>query len=90
MSKIALNKPVFDSVVAQALEANSGLQASKFHSTINKTNLNSIKQQLQALKELDSLLTEYHHLLEHDLQKLSQTGDQLVGYDAKLAAALLK
>mgnify|MGYP001233681635 FL=1 len=86
MSKIELNKPVFDATVSQLQDANRELSTPKFDPNINKTTLKSIKEQLDTFKELDRVLQEYQDLLELDTLTLIDTGNKLVERDTQIAS----
>lgn len=88
MSKVELNKEVFDATVAKVVEANEQLQAGKFQTTISATNLKSIQQQVKAMKQLDEIITAYYQLLSNDVQILHQTAEQLTSLDHHLASSM--
>lgn len=87
MSKIELNKEVFDATVAKVMETSEQLQAGEFQATISKTSLKSIQQQVQAMKQLDEIITSYYQLLSNDVRLLQKTADQLTALDQKLATS---
>lgn len=90
MSKIELNKPVFDATLTQAQEASNQLKNTAFQPSISKTKLKSIEHQLNVLKELEKAITQYQQLLEYDLQVLKNTGIQLAERDTDIAISMKK
>lgn len=91
MGKVSINKVVFDSVVNDIKSAAADLKGLKVSDkSLEKTDLQSIKQQLVVIKDFQKALDSYVELLEIDLEKLTTVGNEMVTQDERLGSALIK
>ncbi|QUW20796.1 TIGR04197 family type VII secretion effector [Sporosarcina sp. Marseille-Q4063] len=91
MSKVSINKVVFDSTVKSAMSSVSDLKGIKIKSkSLKKTDLQSMQQQLEVIKEFQKVVDTYIELLEVDLEKLTVVGNEMVVQDERLGAAIMK
>ena len=87
MGKVSLNKEVFDSTIKNVTSAVSNLKGTKINDkTFKQTDLKSMKQQLEVLREFQKVLDSYIDLMEIDLEKLKTVGDEMVKQDEEIGA----
>lgn len=87
MGKVSLNKEVFDSTIKSVTSAVSNLKGTKMNDkTFKQTDLKSMKQQLEVLREFQKVLDSYIDLIEIDLEKLKTVGDEMVKQDEEIGA----
>lgn len=88
MDRISINKTVFDSTVKDAKSAAADLKGIRISDkSLETTDLQSVKKQLEAIKEFQKVLDSYSELLEVDLEKLMTVGNEMVTQDENLGAA---
>ncbi|MGG0656638.1 TIGR04197 family type VII secretion effector [Rummeliibacillus pycnus] len=91
MGEVSINQSVFNSMVSHAKTARTDLEGVKaINFTLKDTDLKSIKEQLNVIKDFQNALTLYNKLLETDLNKLQAIGDSMVQQDEQLANLIKK
>lgn len=82
MGEIAINQTVFRAVLSQADSTRSTLEGIKpVKITLQQTDLKSMREQLEIVGKLQNTLKLYSALLDADLRKLEQLGDEMVQQD---------
>ncbi|MED4934789.1 TIGR04197 family type VII secretion effector [Heyndrickxia coagulans] len=82
MGEIAINQTVFRAVLSQADSTRSTLEGIKpVKITLQQTDLKSMREQLEIVGKLQNTLKLYSALLDADLRKLEQLGNEMVQQD---------
>lgn len=82
MGEIAINQTVFRAVLSQADNTRSTLEGIKpVKITLQQTDLKSMREQLEIVGKLQNTLKLYSALLDADLRKLEQLGNEMVQQD---------
>ncbi|KGT39941.1 TIGR04197 family type VII secretion effector [Heyndrickxia faecalis] len=91
MAEIAINETVFNATLSQAESVKTALEGLHFpEPAMHQTDLKSLKEQMEVLKELKTALKLYSALLQTDLQKLEQLGKEMVQQDEKIGQSFAK
>ncbi|PGZ99168.1 TIGR04197 family type VII secretion effector [Bacillus pseudomycoides] len=89
MGEIKLNKAVFDSKVNELKSSASDLGKTKFNDMkLNRTNLTRLTKFCEAIEELSKKVQQYEQLLQKDINRIQQTGKEIVEKDEKLGKDL--
>jgi len=85
MGEIAINQTVFRAVPSQADSARSTLEGIKpVKMALQQTDLKSMREQLEIVGKLQKTLKLYSALLDADLRKLEQLGNEMVQQDDQI------
>ncbi|MGG3675539.1 TIGR04197 family type VII secretion effector [Heyndrickxia faecalis] len=85
MGEIAINQTVFRAVLSQADSTRSTLEGIKpVKITLQQTDLKSMREQLEIVGKLQKAFELYSALLDADLQKLEQLGNEMVQQDDQI------
>ncbi|KGT37386.1 MAG: TIGR04197 family type VII secretion effector [Weizmannia coagulans] len=85
MGEIAINQTVFRAALSQANSARSTLEGIKpVKITLQQTDLKSMREQLEIVGKLQKAFELYSALLDADLQKLEQLGNEMVQQDDQI------
>ncbi|MDZ4520756.1 TIGR04197 family type VII secretion effector [Bacillus cereus group sp. BceL300] len=89
MGEIKLNKGVFDAKVSDLKSGASDLGKTKFNGMqLHRTNLNKLKKYCEAIEKLSKKVQQYEQILQKDISRIQQTGQEMVQQDEKLGKDL--
>ena len=86
--EIKLNKGVFDAKVSELKSGASDLGKTKFNGMqLHRTNLSKLKNIVKRLKSYQKV-QQYEQILQKDISRIQQTGQEMVQQDEKLGKDL--
>ena len=86
--EIKLNKGVFDAKVSELKSSASDLGKTKFNGMqLHRTNLSKLKNIVKRLKSYQKV-QQYEQILQKDISRIQQTGQEMVQQDEKLGKDL--